>query len=71
MIGLIIGILADGYWFLGLLIGGVVGWILGEVLKSQQTSKSEIKNTSQSTIKNYPEITQMLKEGWQFSQPSA
>jgi len=69
--GLIIGAVADGYWFAGLLVGGVIGWILGTVLKGQQTSKEAIKDTSQSTIRNYPVLNQLLKEGWQFSKPSA
>ena len=71
VVGLIIGAVADGYWFAGLLVGGVIGWILGTVLKGQQTSKEAIKDTSQSTIRNYPVLNQLLKEGWQFSKPSA
>ena len=71
VVGLIIGAIADGYWFAGLLVGGVVGWILGEVLKGQQTSKEAIKNTSQSTIRDYPVLNKMLQEGWQFSKPTA
>ena len=31
--GLIIGIIADGYWFVGLLLGCFFGWILGTLLK--------------------------------------
>lgn len=71
VIGLIIGAMADGYWFAGLLVGGAIGWIIGTILKNQKTSKAEIKDTDQSTIKNYPTFKKMLGEGWQFSKPSA
>jgi len=71
VVGLIIGAMADGYWFAGLLVGGVIGWILGTALKEHQTSKEAIKDTSQSTIRNYPVLNKLLKEGWQFSKPSA
>ena len=71
VVGLIIGAMADGYWFAGLLVGGVIGWILGTAMKGQQTSKEAIKDTSQSTIRNYPVLNKLLKEGWQFSKPSA
>ncbi len=70
-VGLIIGIVADGYWFAGLLVGGFIGWIVGQALKSQKTSKANIKDTSQSTIRNYPTLRKMISEGWQFSKPSA
>lgn len=71
VVGLIIGVIADGYWFAGLLIGGFIGWIAGQAIKSQKTSKANIKDTSQSTIRNYPVLNKMLNEGWQFSKPSA
>ena len=71
VIGLIVGAMADGYWFAGLLVGGVIGWIVGTTLKSQKTSKADIKDTDQSTIRNYPTLKKMLSEGWQFSKPSA
>ncbi|MDR3504359.1 MAG: hypothetical protein P4L79_17465 [Legionella sp.] len=69
--GIIIGAIADGYWFAGLLIGGVAGWIIGATLESQQFSKAVIKGTHHSTIRNYPVLVKMLKEGWQFSKPTA
>jgi|GEM_PF-1255314 len=71
VIGLIIGAFADGYWFAGLLIGGVIGWIVGEAFKSQQSSSTSIKDTSHSTIKDYPLLKQALNERWQFSKPTA
>lgn len=70
-VGLIIGAYADGYWFAGLLVGGGVGWILGTFLKEKKTSEAAIKDTNQSTIRNYPLLSQKLREGWQFSKPSA
>lgn len=71
VVGLIIGVVADGYWFAGLLVGGFIGWIVGQALKSQKTSKANIKDTSQSTIRSYPTLNKMLNERWQFSKPSA
>ena len=70
-LGLIIGACADGYWFAGLVVGGGVGWILGTFLKEKKTSEEAIKDTNQSTIRNYPLLSQKLREGWQFSKPSA
>ena len=71
LVGLIIGALADGYWFAGLLIGGIIGYLIGTSLKSQQISKAAIKDTSESTIRNYPPLQKMLSEGWRFSKPTA
>jgi len=71
VVGLIIGIIADGNWFAGLLIGGVVGWIIGKLLKESQSSKANIKKTTHSSIREFPPLKQMLAEGWQFSKPSA
>lgn len=71
IIGLIIGINADGMWFLGLIIGAAIGWGGGEILKSQLSSRENIKSTSSSTIKDYPSLSKMVKEGWQFSEPTA
>lgn len=71
VVGVIIGIIADGYWFAGLLIGGLMGWVVGQGLKGQKTSKANIKDTSHSTIRNCPVLHKKLNEGWQFSKPSA
>jgi len=71
VIGLIVGAMADGYWFAGLLVGGAIGWIIGTILKNKKISKPDIKDTNQSSIKNYPTFKKMLSEGWQFSKPSA
>lgn len=70
-VGLIIGIIADGNWFAGLLIGGIVGLILGTVLKESQTSKTNTKQTTHSSIREYPPLKEMLSQGWQFTKPSA
>jgi hypothetical protein len=69
--GLIVGIIADGYWFGGLLAGGVLGWIVGMVIKSSKTDSASMKSTSTSDIGTYPPIKQRIKEGWQFSEPTA
>ena len=59
------------YWFLGLVVGGAIGWFIKEGLKSQELSKSIIKDTSQSTISKYPELHKKIIGGWKFSKPSA
>jgi hypothetical protein len=68
--GGIIGALAGGHWFIGLLIGTFLGWAIGSALKSQHLTKSGVKDTGNTTIRNYPVLNQMLKEGWQFSKPT-
>lgn len=71
--GLIIGAnqSKEDSWFFGLLIGGLLGWMFGAILKFEQISKAKIKDTKESTIKNYPVLDQMLKDGWSFSKPQA
>jgi len=71
LVGLIIGALADGFWLAGLLVGAGIGWVLGTILKDQQTSKEAIKGTNESTIRNYPVLNKLINEGWRFSKPTA
>ncbi|MBK6446354.1 MAG: hypothetical protein IPF81_13990 [Bacteroidetes bacterium] len=39
--------------------------------KCSNLSKANIKDTSHSTIQNYPAIKERLKQGWQFDKPKA
>lgn len=56
---------------LGALAGAFIGWMVSERRRSSQLSEAGVKDTSKSTISQYPIIRQRLKQGWQFSQPSA
>jgi hypothetical protein len=56
---------------LGLLVGGLSGWLVGERRKNSQIAKAGIKDTRNSTVSQYPIISQRLKDGWQFSKPTA
>ena len=69
--GLLFVLFDDGNWFAGLLVGGIIGWIIGAILERLQISKAKIKDIKQSTISNYPALNKMLREGWQFSEPTA
>lgn len=69
--GLIVGALSDGYWFAGLIVGALIGWMIGINLRNQRCAKEGIKDTSHSSIGHYPVLNQKLKEGWQFSKPKA
>jgi hypothetical protein len=71
VLGTVTGQLSDGYWFLGLLVGGLVGWLIGAELKKQQLEKAAIKNTKESTVMNYPKLTELRLQGWTFSKPRA
>jgi hypothetical protein len=71
VLGLIIGIIADGNWFAGMIIGGATGWIAATIAKSQNLSKTGVKSTSHLSIKKFPPLSKLLREGWQFSRPSA
>jgi len=75
ILGVVVGLIIDsssaGGFFLGLVLGVFVGWLIAEGLKNQKLSKSNIKGTDQSTIQNHPLINRLVKEGWQFSKPSA
>ena len=71
VLGTVTGQLSDGYWFLGLLVGGLVGWLIGAELRKQQLEKAAIKNTKESTVINYPKLTELRLQGWTFSKPRA
>lgn len=71
ILGLMIGAFADGYWFAGLLSGGLIGWIIGMALKNKQETDAAIKDISRATIRNYPTLKEMLGKGWKFSKPTA
>lgn len=55
----------------GALVGAFIGWKAGENLKCFELSKAGVKDTSDSTISQYPMISQRLNEGWQMSEPTA
>ena len=41
--GLIVGALSDGYWFAGLIVGALIGWMIGINLRNQLAQKKESK----------------------------
>jgi hypothetical protein len=69
--GLIVGFLFDEHFLIGALLGAAAGWILGAILKSEEYKKAGVKATSTSSLRTYPVISQMLREGWQMHKPSA
>jgi hypothetical protein len=83
VLGVIVGALVDNMgggdgtegavWggLLGLLLGGLSGWLIGEWRKNSQIAKAGIKDTRNATVSQYPIISQRLKDGCQFSKPTA
>ncbi len=71
ILGLVVGALIDGNFIIGGIVGLVAGIIMGYALKTADLAKSNIKDTSSSTISTYPVISKMIREGWQMHQPSA
>jgi hypothetical protein len=69
--GVIIGAIADEHFILGGVIGAGIGWIIGEIYKSKEISKNNIKNTSESTLSKHPVLIEEFRNGWKFSKPSA
>lgn len=70
LLGLFLGNLFDEHFVIGGLVGLGAGIATGITLKNNEIAKAQIRNTSDSTIKTYPLIAKMLKEGWQMSKPS-
>jgi hypothetical protein len=71
---------ANGFWyfmgsileFIFLYIGGnSVSFIAKTISKMLDSSKANIKDTSQSTLKKFPLISERLKQGWKFDKPKA
>ena len=71
VLGLIIGALADGHFIIGALLGGVIGWIVGNSTKKNFLKEAGIKELSDNTLYHHPLLRQRMKEGWTFSKPSA
>jgi hypothetical protein len=58
--------------FVFLYIGGtLLSFIAKSIAMLFDSNKRKIKNTSTSTIKDFPEIHKRIKQGWQFDKPKA
>ena len=68
LVGLFIGIIID---ILSYTFGNAYSFIGKTISKMGDASKANIKDTSHSTIENYPVIQERLKQGWQFEKPKA
>ena len=53
-----------------LVIGLIVGFTIGILWIRQGNKNSKIKRTQNSSIENYPELKEKLKQGWKFSKIS-
>jgi hypothetical protein len=74
--GIVLGALFGGamiekHFIIGGLIGGAIGWFVGNSMESAISSKEGIKDASDSTLYSHPILSQRMKEGWTFSKPSA
>lgn len=57
-------------WYFCLIIGLIVGFTIGILWIRQGNKNSKIKRTQNSSIENYPELKEKLKQGWKFSKIS-
>jgi hypothetical protein len=72
ILGIIICVFIDGdYWALGLILGGLWGFLVGSFLKKYLISKAKIKDNSHSSIYNYPSLKELIHDGWQYHKPRA
>ncbi|MEQ9466451.1 MAG: hypothetical protein RLN88_03515 [Ekhidna sp.] len=72
ILGVIIGAATEGeHFIIGGIIGGFVGWIVGNAIEGNQSKNQGIKDASESTLSQHPILSERIKSGWTFSQPSA
>ncbi len=70
-IGVIIGTMINEHFIIGGFIGGAIGWFVGNSMEIGISSKEGIKDASESTLYGHPILSQRMKEGWTFTEPSA
>ncbi|MBK9544234.1 MAG: hypothetical protein IPO49_18290 [Bacteroidetes bacterium] len=68
VVGLLFGIAIDIVVYI---FGNAYSLIGKTISKMLNSSKANIKDTSHSTIQNYPAIKDRFKQGWQFDKPKA
>lgn len=68
LVGLVFGIAIDIVVYI---FGNAYSLIGKTISKMLNSSKANIKDTSHSTIQNYPAIKDRFKQGWQFDKPKA
>ena len=72
ILGVIIGaVTEDSHFIIGGLIGGFIGWLVGNAVQSNAVGKHGIKDDSETTLRNHPILSERMKQGWTFSKPSA
>ena len=72
ILGIIVGaITEDSHFIIGGLIGGFIGWIVGNAVQGNSVNKKGIKDDSEPTLRNHPILIERMKAGWTFSKPSA
>ncbi|MCX6164484.1 MAG: hypothetical protein NTU73_06420, partial [Ignavibacteriae bacterium] len=54
-------------WYFCLIIGLIIGFTVGILLIRKDYMNNSIINTQNFSIKNYPELKEKIKQGWQFS----
>lgn len=68
LVGLLAGVAVDAVAYIG---GGTISGVSKAVGRIKDKSNISRKDSSQSTISQFPRIKEMLKEGWSFSKPTA
>ncbi|MBK7809405.1 MAG: hypothetical protein IPJ51_24450 [Saprospiraceae bacterium] len=72
IIGFFIGVLyEDAYFLLGLALGMLFGWIVGNIIEGIQVNKRGIKDSYIPTLAKHPVLIDRIREGWTFSKPDA
>ncbi len=70
-IGAFIGNLADEHYIIGGIIGLIIGHFIGNSMESGESQKKGIKSLATSSLSEHTVVSEQVKQGWQFSEPTA
>lgn len=70
-IGAFIGNLVDEHYIIGGIIGLIIGHFIGNSFESGESQKKGIKSLATSSLSDHSMVREQLKQGWQFTEPSA
>lgn len=70
-VGAFIGNLVDEHFIIGGIIGLIIGHFIGNSMESGEAEKKGIKSLETSSLSHHSIVSEQLKQGWQFNEPSA
>lgn len=68
LVGMLFGLVLN---IVSFILGNAFSFIAKTLLIMMDKSKAKIKLTGRSSIKHFPSLLEMLKDGWKFSKPKA